>query len=185
MKLSLFEVAQLDGTETNFRAKVKVLCDTVNRHVLEEEAQMLPQVQHSGFDMVELADQIRMMKEEMRLQGIPEISRPIEATPAKTSTQELKIVEAPATRKATEAASLAHNARKTQTKAKAPEVTSKVKQISATKTKRANAKTVTKVQKTTKNTKPTKTTKSSKSTKVAQANGRRKTSSSSKKRSAA
>ena len=66
MKLCLAEVADMTGAEDNFKAKVKVLSEIVNTHVLEEEAQMLPKVEKSGVDLQELACAIKSLKEGLK-----------------------------------------------------------------------------------------------------------------------
>jgi hemerythrin superfamily protein len=76
MKLSIAEIADLGGSEDHFKAKVKVLSEIVNTHVLEEESVMLPKVENSGADLKALADNIRAVKQQMK-EGIKQIGNPM------------------------------------------------------------------------------------------------------------
>lgn len=104
MKVLIEEAALLNGSESNFHAKIKVLSEIVAHHVQEEEAHMLPRVQHSGFDMRELADKIRAEKESLRLAKIEpakHAAKPKKTTVKKTNTRSSSKTPAKAKKKST------------------------------------------------------------------------------------
>lgn len=69
VKLILDELAGANGSESNLKAKVKVLAEIVKHHVKEEEGGIFQTVEMSGTDMDELGQKIvneknRLLKEE-------------------------------------------------------------------------------------------------------------------------
>ena len=69
VKLILAELAGSNGSESNLKSKVKVLCEIVKHHVKEEEGGIFQTIERSGADMDELGQKIvneknRLLKEE-------------------------------------------------------------------------------------------------------------------------
>lgn len=69
VKLILAELAEVDGSESNLKSKVKVLSEVVKHHVKEEEHGIFQTIERSGADMDELGAKIvkekaRLLKEE-------------------------------------------------------------------------------------------------------------------------
>lgn len=62
VKIFLAELSGMDGSEQNFKAKVKVISEMVKHHVKEEESGLLKELKKSGTDLDALGAKIREQK---------------------------------------------------------------------------------------------------------------------------
>src|SRR5690349_21173482 len=71
-KLLIAELDAMDGSESHFDAKFKVLAENV-RHHIEEEGEMLPKAQKVKLDFAALAEKMRARKEKLLAVGVPPV----------------------------------------------------------------------------------------------------------------
>src|SRR3954449_2213346 len=64
-KLLIAELDTMDGSESHFDAKFKVLAENVRHHIDEEENEMLPKSQQVKIDFETLAEKMRQRKERL------------------------------------------------------------------------------------------------------------------------
>ena len=64
-KLLIAELDAMDGSESHFDAKFKVLAENVRHHIEEEEGEMLPKAQKAKLDFEALAEKMTARKEKL------------------------------------------------------------------------------------------------------------------------
>jgi hemerythrin-like domain-containing protein len=72
-KLLIAELDAMDGSESHFDAKFKVLAENVRHHIEEEEGEMLPKAQKVKLDFVALAEKMTARKEKLLAVGVPPV----------------------------------------------------------------------------------------------------------------
>lgn len=61
----LAELGKMDGSEDNFKAKMKVLSELIKHHVKEEETELLPALEQSGEDLEALGQEVLAAKQKL------------------------------------------------------------------------------------------------------------------------
>mgnify|MGYP001601136396 CR=1 FL=1 len=64
-KILIGELASLDPSNERFEAKFMVLAESVKHHIEEEEGEMLPKIEQSGFDLESLGEEMAERKSEL------------------------------------------------------------------------------------------------------------------------
>jgi len=72
-KLLIAELDAMDGSESHFDAKFKVLSENVRHHIKEEEDEMLPKAESVKIDFDALAEKMRQRKDHLLETGVPEV----------------------------------------------------------------------------------------------------------------
>jgi hemerythrin-like domain-containing protein len=72
-KLLIAELDAMDGSESQFDAKFKVLAENVRHHIEEEEGEMLPKAQKVKLDFEALAEKMTARKEKLLAVGVPPV----------------------------------------------------------------------------------------------------------------
>ena len=72
-KLLIAELDAMDGSESHFDAKFKVLAENVRHHIEEEEGEMLPKAQKVKLDFEALAEKMTARKEKLLAVGVPPV----------------------------------------------------------------------------------------------------------------
>ena len=72
-KLLIAELDAMDGSESHFDAKFKVLAENVRHHIEEEEGEMLPKAQKAKLDFAALAEKMTARKEKLLAVGVPPV----------------------------------------------------------------------------------------------------------------
>jgi hypothetical protein len=72
-KLLIAELDVMDGSETHFDAKFRVLAENVRHHIQEEEDEMLPKAQKVRLDFEALAEKMRGRKVRLLAGGVPPV----------------------------------------------------------------------------------------------------------------
>ena len=72
-KLLIAELDAMDGSESHFDAKFKVLAENVRHHIEEEEGEMLPKAQKVKLDFAALAEKMTARKEKLLSGGVPPV----------------------------------------------------------------------------------------------------------------
>src|SRR5437764_8717544 len=70
-KLLTAELDAMDGSESHFDAKFKVLAENVRHHIEEEEHEMLPKAESAKLDFGALADKMMRRKDRLKKSGVP------------------------------------------------------------------------------------------------------------------
>src|SRR6476620_3638693 len=70
-KLLIAELDRMDGSESHFDAKFRVLAENVRHHIKEEEDEMLPKARKVKVDFEALARKMRARKERLLAGGVP------------------------------------------------------------------------------------------------------------------
>lgn len=70
-KLLIAELDRMDGSETHFDAKFRVLAENVRHHIEEEEGEMLPKARKVKLDFDALAEKMTRRKEKLLAAGVP------------------------------------------------------------------------------------------------------------------
>jgi hypothetical protein len=72
-KLLIAELDAMDGSESHFDAKFKVLTENVRRHIEEEEGEMLPKARKMKLDFAALAERMTARTEKLLEGGVPPV----------------------------------------------------------------------------------------------------------------
>src|ERR687894_2827547 len=72
-KLLIAELDAMDGSESHFDAKFRVLAENVRHHIEEEEGEMLPKAQKVKVDFEALAEKMTARKEKLLEGGVPRV----------------------------------------------------------------------------------------------------------------
>src|SRR4051812_11225367 len=72
-KLLIAELDVMDGSESHFDAKFKVLAENVRHHIEEEEGEMLPKAQKVKLDFLALAEKMAARQEKLLAVGVPPV----------------------------------------------------------------------------------------------------------------
>lgn len=77
------ELSGMDGSESHYDAKYKVLSENIRHHIKEEESEMLPKAKSLNLDFKALAATIKARKEQLLRTGIPDSleDKMVRATP--------------------------------------------------------------------------------------------------------
>jgi Hemerythrin HHE cation binding domain len=70
-KLLIAELDRMDGSESHFDAKFRVLAENVRHHIKEEEDEMLPKAKTARLDFNALAEKMTRRKERLLETGVP------------------------------------------------------------------------------------------------------------------
>jgi hypothetical protein len=82
-KLLVAELERMDGTESHFDAKFRVLAENVRHHIGEEEDEMLPKAQKARLDFAALAAKMQRRKERLQVGGVPPVGEEVMAKAAR------------------------------------------------------------------------------------------------------
>src|SRR4051812_21481065 len=72
-KLLIAELDMMDGSESHFDAKFRVLAENVRHHITEEEGEMLPKAKGVKLDFEALAEKMTRRKEKLLVGGFPPV----------------------------------------------------------------------------------------------------------------
>lgn len=72
-KLLIAELDVMDGSESHFDAKFRVLAENVRHHIKEEEDEMLPKAKGVKLDFASLAEKMERRKEKLLADGVPPV----------------------------------------------------------------------------------------------------------------
>ena len=72
-KLLVAELDRMDGTESHFDAKFRVLVENVRHHIKEEEGEMLPKAEQVKVNFDALAEKMRRRREQLLADGVPPV----------------------------------------------------------------------------------------------------------------
>src|SRR5918995_2154141 len=72
-KLLIAELDAMDGSESHFDAKFKVVAEDVRHHIEEEQGEMLPEAQKVKLDFEALAEKMTARKETLLAVGVPSV----------------------------------------------------------------------------------------------------------------
>ncbi|HUR53288.1 MAG TPA: hemerythrin domain-containing protein [Gemmataceae bacterium] len=72
-KLLVAELDRMDGSESHFDAKFRVLAENVRHHIKEEEDEMLPKAETVKVDFPALAGKMERRKEKLLEGGVPPV----------------------------------------------------------------------------------------------------------------
>jgi Hemerythrin HHE cation binding domain len=70
-KLLVAELDRMDGSESHFDAKFRVLAENVRHHIEEEEGEMLPKARAAKLDFAALAAKMARRRERVLKDGVP------------------------------------------------------------------------------------------------------------------
>jgi hemerythrin superfamily protein len=93
VKMLISELSKADGSESNLKAKVKVLSEMVDHHVQEEESEILPKLQEAKSDLTAFGAELQEQKQKL----MAKIKKPVarkqmtaSATRSKSRTTSMK-----------------------------------------------------------------------------------------------
>ena len=69
-KVLIAELEEMNGSESHFAGKFKVLAENVRHHIEEEERDMLPAVEKTDLDLDALGAQLLQLKEKLTAEGV-------------------------------------------------------------------------------------------------------------------
>ncbi|HEY1189740.1 MAG TPA: hemerythrin domain-containing protein [Gemmata sp.] len=72
-KLLIAELDVMDGSESHFDAKFRVLAENVRHHIKEEEDEMLPKAKGIKLNFEALAEKMERRKEKLLAGGVPPV----------------------------------------------------------------------------------------------------------------
>jgi hemerythrin superfamily protein len=70
-KILIAELEEMDGNESHYDAKFKVLAENVRHHIKEEEGNMFPKAQKTEIDFDALGEEMLGRKDELLSEGVP------------------------------------------------------------------------------------------------------------------
>src|SRR5436309_3392486 len=70
-KLLIAELDRMDGSESHFDAKFRVLAESVRHHIREEEGEMLPKARSAKLDFAALAAKMARRRGRLLKDGVP------------------------------------------------------------------------------------------------------------------
>ncbi len=76
-KLLIAELDRMDGSESHFDAKFRVLAESVRHHIREEENEMLPKARGAKLDFDALAAKMTRRKERLLAGGVPPVGEEV------------------------------------------------------------------------------------------------------------
>jgi hypothetical protein len=80
-KVLIAELEKMTGTEDHYDAKFTVLSENVRHHIKEEESEMLPVARKLDIDFDALGERLMQRKDQLRVEGIPEVAEDRAADP--------------------------------------------------------------------------------------------------------